>query len=69
MIFKTTGARARNRPLTRGMDLIVAGVQVHVKLDGRNRVLINHHNLPGVNAKALKLSKREEDVRSALQSV
>ena len=35
-------------------------VQVHVKLCGSSRVLINTHNLPGVPAKALQLSKREE---------
>ena len=35
-------------------------VQVHVKLCGSSRVLINTNNLPGVPAKALQLSKREE---------
>ena len=38
-------------------------MQVHVKLDGQARVLINTHHLPGVNAKALQMSKREEEVR------
>ncbi|KAL3150246.1 hypothetical protein ABBQ32_000102 [Trebouxia sp. C0010 RCD-2024] len=35
-------------------------LRVHVKLAGRSRVLINTHNLPGVNAKALQLSNREQ---------
>ncbi|DBA86900.1 hypothetical protein WJX79_000527 [Trebouxia sp. C0005] len=35
-------------------------LKVHVKLSGSSRVLINTHNLPGINAKALQLSKREE---------
>ena len=39
-------------------------MQVHVKLTGSSRVLINTHNLPGINAKALQLSKREERNRS-----
>ena len=41
-------------------NLLLLLLQVHVKLTGSSRVLINTDNLPGVNAKALQLSKREE---------
>ena len=36
-----------------------------MKLVGRSRVLINTHNLPGVNAKALELSNKEKNERCA----
>lgn len=42
--------------------------QVHVKLAGSSRVLINTHNLPGLNAKALELSSREQNERCATRA-